>query len=83
MSLEAQIWAVEQRAGDPVAKFLLLVLAGDADEWGCSTISRERIAQLTEMTPVDIDRAIKQLRAYGLLRAGTRGAGELRLALWE
>lgn len=82
MSLEAQLWAVDRHTGDVFAKFVLLILAGDADGVGLSTITRDRIGRLTEMTPGEIERAMTALRAGGFLTGGKRGDEEVRLLLW-
>ncbi len=82
MSLEAHLWAVEQRTEDALARFLLLVLAGGADGSGFVTLTRDQIGSLTEMTPIEIDRAFAQLRKRRLLTGGTYGGAPVRLALW-
>jgi CRP-like cAMP-binding protein len=79
VSAEALLWAVEQRVGDAHARFLLLILAGAADEWGSVDFSPARIAEWTEMTPLELLHAFRRLRAGGWIS----GAGALRLRMWE
>lgn len=81
MSAEALLWANEQRTGDALARFLLLILAGAADEWGAVDVTLARLGDWTEMSPLELQCAVRRLREGGWLEV--IGPGELRLRLWE
>lgn len=67
MSAEALLWAVDQRVGDALARFVLLILAGAADEWG-----------EIDATPAQLQRALRHLRAGRWVK---ESAGAMRLRM--
>lgn len=67
MSADALLWAEGQIAGGSQARFVLLILAGCADERGCADVTRAQIARLTEMREAQVRAALRQLRGRGLL----------------
>lgn len=78
MSAEALLWAVDQRVGDALARFVLLILAGAADEWGEIDATRAELAQWTEATPAQLQRALRHLRAGRWVK---ESAGAMRLRM--
>ncbi|OAI30019.1 hypothetical protein A1351_23135 [Methylosinus sp. R-45379] len=67
MSEDALLWAVGQIAGGPQSRFVLLILAGCADEQGRADVTCAKIAELTEMREAQVRAALRQLRGRGLL----------------
>ncbi len=67
MSWQATAWAVRQKAGNPGAKLVLLVIANYADENGECWPSIERLAEETEQGESTIRRHLAGLKSAGLL----------------
>jgi len=68
MSLEMMVWADDQTVGDPLAKFLLLLLGDDADDQNEARLSIESLCRRTEMSPAMVERKLVYLEAKGFLR---------------
>jgi hypothetical protein len=68
VSVWAQSWAYEQRAGSAGAKAVLVALAVFADEDGRCFPSQERIAGMTEQTARSVRTHLANLEAIGLMR---------------
>lgn len=69
MSGKATDWARRRRVGDPVAKGVLLYLAGLADARGAGVAATvDDIARVTECPVRDVRRALAMLEGRGLLR---------------
>lgn len=68
MSVEASGWAINQVVGDMRAKFVLVIIADVADCDNCFSGNRAYVAQVAEMTAVEVDEAFLFLRRAGFLR---------------
>jgi hypothetical protein len=80
VSAEALLWAVDQRVGEALPRFVLLILAGAADEWGEVDATQAELAQWTEATRWQLQRALRHLRAGRWLEDGTE-PGRMRLRM--
>lgn len=65
--MSAYGWAVEQRVGNPLARFVLLMLVEYAHSDGSLRIDVNSLCQDTEASPAQVDRALPRLRSQGLL----------------
>jgi hypothetical protein len=80
VSAEALLWAVDQRTGDALARFVLLILAGAADEWGEVEATPAELAQWTEATRWQLQRALTHLRRGRWIETGDQ-PGRMRLRM--
>ncbi|WP_157234962.1 hypothetical protein [Methylosinus sp. LW4] len=76
MSMEALLWAEGQIAGGSQSRFVLLILAGCADECGRADVTCAKIAALTEMREAQVRAAFRQLRDRGLLENPLLACGD-------
>jgi len=66
MSLEASVWADEQRLR-PLPKLLLLMLADSTGCDGVAVTSDDSLLRRTGMTPEELEVALKDLEAGGYI----------------
>lgn len=79
MSIPALNWAIQQQAGSPAAKLVLLLIADRADERHSCWPSQNRLADESEQSVKSVQRHIKALVRLGLLRVERReAAGQYR-----
>lgn len=72
MSLQAMVWAIEVRVGDPILKTLLFALCHHANsQWKCWP-SQELLAYETEVSKRTIQRKLEELQEKGLIRIERR-----------
>jgi hypothetical protein len=68
VSSEASAWALLQTAGDPLAKFLLLLMADGSGTDGRARARDAYFARVAEATPEAIEAALLRLQERGLVR---------------
>lgn len=69
MSAEATAWAWKRSLDDTVAKFVLLLLADQADHHGFVTVTQSTLAEIVEVTRNTIQRKLILLRDRGAVEA--------------
>jgi DNA-binding IclR family transcriptional regulator len=65
-------WARGRCAGGTAEKFILVVLALDANERGVCLVSRKSLAEKTELTRLAVERALVTLEGRGLVARASR-----------
>ena len=84
MSADLIRWARGQCAGGMAEKFVLVVLALDADERGVCLTSRKTLADKTELSRQTVERALQALEGRGLVsRASKAETTEIALLAAE
>lgn len=78
MSIEATAWAMELEAPSARTKFLLIMLADQADIEGRCVVTMDRLSRITQMNASDLEHGISLLERAQLIR---RGVAEDRLPL--
>jgi len=72
MSADLIRWARGQCAGGMAEKFVLVVLALDANERGVCLVSRKTLAEKTELSRQTVERALVTLEGRGLVARASR-----------
>ncbi len=67
MSSQGMAWAWQETTSTSEAKFVLVVLAHEADGWGTATSFDEVVRRVTSLDDEQIATAIKELGARGLV----------------
>lgn len=67
MSGENYLWALQQKTGDPLSKFVLLLVADSIGHDDPSPVRISRLCNITEAPPRDVERALDHLLSIGLL----------------
>ena len=84
MTLDFVRWARAQSAGGMAEKFVLVVLALDADDCGVCLVSRKTLAAKTELSRRAVERALVTLEGRGLAaRASKAETTEITLLASE
>jgi DNA-binding MarR family transcriptional regulator len=76
MSFEAMAWAQSVRIGEPLEKFVLLVLADTTGSDGTTKVSLSGIALKTDLSPADVRGIVRSLEHRGLIEKCTLVTGE-------
>jgi hypothetical protein len=71
MTIQATVWAWEQRGLGPTEKLVLLALADSSSDYAAPA-DPESVAGLCELSTEEIDEALGSLRSAGLIDSDNR-----------